>query len=148
MGTISKNFSFHEFEASDTAKEYRITNIITDAKVRDNIQALVDNILQPLRDAVGVPLRISSGYRCHELNAKVGGVPTSQHTEGKAADVWCTVLDPLALARAVLDEGLDFDQMGLYAGFLHISFDPSKEEQRGEIFYHRSYQGRKFKKIG
>lgn len=81
MGTISKNFSYHEFEHSDIAKEFRITNAITSVEVRDSIKSLVQNLLQPLRDAIGKPLKISSGYRCPQLNShyKVGGSPTSQH---------------------------------------------------------------------
>lgn len=51
MGTISKNFSFAEFEKSDTAKRLRITNVITTTEVRDAVKALVLNVLQPLRDA-------------------------------------------------------------------------------------------------
>lgn len=43
MGTISRSFSYHEFEASETAKDYRITNVITTAEVRDSIKALVEH---------------------------------------------------------------------------------------------------------
>lgn len=79
MGTISKNFSYREFEASNKADEKGICNVITSFEVRDAIKALVDTVLQPLRDAWGNPLHINSGYRCPELNREVGGVPTSQH---------------------------------------------------------------------
>lgn len=147
MGTISKNFSYHEFEASRTAKERRIINVITSAEVRDSIKALVDNLLQPLRDEAGVPLRISSGYRCPELNAKVGGVPTSQHVKGQAADVWCATLTPYDLARIVVEEELEFDQMILYPGFLHLSFDKNKDEQRMELLYNKAYTGKRFKEV-
>ena len=50
MGTISKNFNYHEFEASETAHALRIDNTIRSFEVRDAIKALVDNVLQPLRD--------------------------------------------------------------------------------------------------
>lgn len=78
MGTISKNFSYSEFEVTDH-KEFEFKNKITSTEVRDSICALVEEVIQPLRDAWGKPLHINSGYRCPELNAKVGGVPTSQH---------------------------------------------------------------------
>lgn len=76
---LSKNFDWKEFTKSDTAVRRHIQNEVTTFEVRDNIKALVDNILQPLRDSWGGPLFINSGYRCPELNAAVGGVPTSQH---------------------------------------------------------------------
>lgn len=79
MGTLSKNFDWKEFEKSDTASRLHIVNIINDWEVRDNIKALVEDVLQPLRDKWGGPLFINSGYRSKELNEAVGGVETSQH---------------------------------------------------------------------
>lgn len=144
MGTISKNFSYHEFEHSDIAKEERITNVITSAEVRDAIKSLVDNLLQPLRDAVKKPLKISSGYRCPALNShhKVGGSATSQHVKGEAADVWCATLTPYELASKVTAFGLKFDQMILYPGFVHLSYRKSGT-QRMQILYNKSYNGKK-----
>lgn len=139
MGTISKNFSFKEFEASDIATRHHISNSITSWLVRDNIIALVENILQPLRDAWEEPLVINSGYRCLELNKKIGGVSTSQHVLGQAADVECS--DPLALARLVKKLELPFDQMGLYPTFVHLSYN--EDRNRNQIFYSKEYKGEK-----
>lgn len=138
MGTISKNFSFAEFEKSDTAKRLRITNVITTTEVRDAVKALVLNVLQPLRDAWGGPLKINSGYRCKALNEAVGGVETSQHVKGEAADVACT--DPLALAKLVKRMRLPYDQMGVYASFVHFSYRRDGKN-RGQIFYGKNYKG-------
>lgn len=135
---ISKNFTFAEFTASETAKKMGILNQIIDWEVRDNVIALVENLLQPLRDAWGKPIRINSGYRCPALNEKVGGVPTSQHVRGQAAD--CGVDDPLGLARLLLDLGLDFDQMGLYDSFIHLSYKRDGRN-RGQIFYGKNWRG-------
>ena len=112
MGTISKNFSYYEFEHSDIAKEERITNVITSAEVRDSIKCLVDNLLQPLRDAIKKPLKIISGYRCLRLNShyRIGGSPTSQHVLGEAADVWCATITPFELACKVVELGLEYVQ--------------------------------------
>ena len=140
MGNISKNFSFKEFQESDTAKRYGIMNVITSWEVRNNIVALVENVLQPLRDAWGQPLFINSGYRCKELNERVGGDEISQHCFGQAADVGCS--DPLAVARLVKKLGLPFDQLGLYPTFVHISHR-SDGENRGQIFYSAKYKGEK-----
>lgn len=138
MSKISKNFTWAEFTASDTAKRLGILNQITDWDVRDNVIALVENVLQPLRDAYGKPININSGYRCAELNKKVGGVATSQHTKGQAADCGCD--DPLALARLIIELGLPFDQMGLYASFVHLSYKRDGRN-RGQIFYGKNWKG-------
>lgn len=146
MGTISKNFSYHEFEHSDIAKEERITNAITAVAIRDAIRSLVDNLLQPLRDAVKRPLKISSGYRCPRLNShyKIGGSPTSQHVLGEAADVWCATMTPYELACKVVELDLPFDQLILYSGFVHLSFT-DKRENRRQVLYNKSYTGKKLK---
>lgn len=142
MGSISKNFSYSEFERSEIAQRKGYINVISTAAVRDSIQALVRNVLQPLRTAWGRPLTVNSGYRCPELNAdpEVGGVPTSQHLKGEAADIRCS--DPLALARLAVQLKLPFDQMILYPTFVHFSHK-LHGEQRGEILYNRSWKGEK-----
>ena len=138
MGTISKNFSYSEFEDSDKAKECGIDNTIPE-EIKPRIKALVDNVLQPLRDVFGV-MPINSGYRCRELNEKVGGVESSQHRTGDACDVRCS--NPLKLAQLAKDLDLPFDQIGLYATFVHISHKYNGK-QRNQIFYHKSYKGGK-----
>lgn len=145
MGTISKNFSYHEFEASTKAKEKRINNTITSFDVRDALKSLVINLLQPLRDWANAAVNVSSGYRCPELNEAVGGSSTSQHPKGEAADVWCPVKTPYQLACAVIELGLKFDQMILYPGFLHLSYKKSGK-QRMEILYNKSYKGKRLPK--
>ena len=140
MGNLSKNFDWKEFEKSDTASRLHIVNVINDWEVRDNIKALVDNILQPLRDAWGGPLFINSGYRSPELNKAVGGATTSQHTKGCAADVGVT--DPLALAKLAKKMRLQFDQMIIYASFVHFSHKKDGEN-RGQILYSKNYRGPK-----
>ena len=137
---ISKSFRWSEFTKSDTAKRLHINNAITDWEVRDNIKALVENVLQPLRDSWGGPIFINSGYRCKELNEAVGGVPTSQHVLGCAADCGCT--DPYAMAKLVLRMNLPFDQLGVYASFVHLSYRDDGEN-RGQIFYGKNWKGPK-----
>ena len=83
---LTKNFKLEEFAKSETAQRRGINNSIP-AELIPNIKALCENVLQPLRDAVGVPVKISSGYRCPALNKAVGGSSTSQHMKGEAADI-------------------------------------------------------------
>lgn len=138
MGTITKDFSYREFEKSDIADRKGICNVITSIDVRDCILALTENVLQPLRDAWGKPLKVNSGYRCKALNAAVGGVPTSQHVKGEAADI--AAGDPVKLARLAVKLGLPFDQMILYPTFVHFSHRLNGE-QRGQVCYNWRYNG-------
>lgn len=140
MGTITKDFSYREFERSEVADAKHICNVITSFEVRDSILALTENILQPLRDAWGKPLKVNSGYRCKALNAAVGGVPTSQHVKGEAADI--AAGDPVKLARLAVKLGLPFDQMILYPTFVHLSHR-LEGAQRGQICYNWRYKGEK-----
>lgn len=148
MGTISKNFDYKEFEKTDVPG-MQVQNTITSTEVRDSIKALVDEVLQPLRDAWDEPLAINSGYRCQEVNKAVGGVPTSQHTKGEAADV-CPfgrnghgdIEVVRQLAQKVVELDLPFDQMILYPSFVHFSHR-FKGEQRRQILYNKRYTGNK-----
>ena len=83
---ISKNFTLDELTASATAKQLHIINAPGVDEVC-NLCALVHNVLQPLRDAMGESIKIGSGYRCPQLNKAVGGVSNSQHMKGEAADL-------------------------------------------------------------
>ena len=100
------------------------------AEVRQNIEALVENVLDPVREAYGKPIYVNSGYRCEAHNRKVGGVPRSQHIVGEAADVrpvqgvqeFKSELE--ALARIIKEQGR-FDQLIIYPTFLHVSYKRS-----------------------
>lgn len=89
---------------------------------RGNIEALVDNVLDPVREQFGKPIYVSSGYRCPKHNREVGGVPNSQHMRGEAADIHCD--DNAQLARIIVAQGR-FDQLILYPTFLHVSYKRS-----------------------
>lgn len=140
MGTISANFSFSEFEKSETAERYGICNVITDFDVRNAIVALVREVLQPLRTRWGKPLKVNSGYRSQQLNMMVGGSPSSQHKKGEAADIATDY--PLKLAQMAKDMNLPYDQMILYPNFLHLSHK-LHGEQRRQILYNVRYKGKK-----
>lgn len=137
---ISENFTIEEMEASETAAELGIINQVATFEQRDALFALVRSVLQPLRTAYGKPLRISSGFRSKELNRAVGGVETSQHTKGEAADVASG--NPYQLAKLARTLNLPYDQMILYPTFVHFSHKLSGE-QRGDVLYNKSYNGKK-----
>ena len=65
---LSRNFTLKEFEVSDTAEKLGIDNRVP-TKLVPSVKALVDEILQPIRDKVEIPIHVSSGYRCKQVNA-------------------------------------------------------------------------------
>ncbi len=81
-----KYFTINELTRSTTARLNGIDNTPSQ-QVINNLTALVDNVLDPLREAWGKPIHVNSGYRCPALNKAVGGVPASQHMLGEAADI-------------------------------------------------------------
>ncbi len=139
MGTVSRNFDYSEFEVT-YIPELRDRNRIPSREVADNIKALCDNVLQPLRDALGCPVVVNSGYRCPDVNAAVGGVATSQHLEGKAADVHTQSHSPATIAKAVKRNGIPHDQMILYNTFVHLSYNNGCG-QRMQLLYDKDYKG-------
>lgn len=125
---ITEHFKLSEFTRSDTAEKKGIKNEPNQEHIA-NLTLLCQRLLEPLRVKYGEPFIISSGYRCQELNKEVGGVMTSQHTKGQAADV--RVREPKKLLNLLMDMDLDFDQAILYPTFLHLSYD--KERNRKQV---------------
>ena len=111
MTPISRNFTLEEFTASATAKAKGISNNPGQTDVV-NLCALVHNVLQPLREAMGHPIKIGSGFRSLALNRAVGGVSTSQHMRGEAADL-CIDGDVAKGKRwfEYIRDHLEFDQL-------------------------------------
>lgn len=84
---LSQYFSEYEFCRSETASKYKIDNSFKMKVHRENAIYLCKFVLDPLREKFG-KIRITSGYRCPELNSKIGGVPDSLHLVGKATDIF------------------------------------------------------------
>ena len=109
---LSKNFALSEITHSNTAKRLGIDNEPTETHLQ-NMQHLVDDILQPLRDGVG-PIRISSGYRNPSLNRAIGGSRSSQHCKGQALDIQFWEMGQMnnkVIYDFILDSNMEFDQM-------------------------------------
>ena len=149
MGTISRNFDWAEFEATiHTAELARkgVRNVIPSFEVRDSVLALVRKVLQPLRDIYQKPMKVNSGYRCKELNEIAGGVPSSQHVKGEAADIHTgsqTETFRLAhLAKSTPEIWAEIDQLICYDTFVHISHK-RVGTQRHQLLFDKSYRGRR-----
>ncbi len=133
---LSKNFTLEELIRSNTAERMEIDNVPKDEKVVENLRSLCLEVLQPLRDYVGAPVHINSGYRCPELNMVVGGVKNSQHCRGEAADIRIVSPKQGREWAAWIEDNCRFDQMLLErnksgAVWLHVSCkrDASKNRQ-------------------
>ena len=136
-----KYFIFNEFFQSDLADSVGIDNYPSpeiEQFIRFNIIALVDQVLDPIREQWNVPVRITSGYRCKALNDLVGGKENSLHLTGRAADFTIDGLAPSEYRRLAFwcADHLDFDQMIVYAKrrFIHVSYTSPKSNRHQVLF--------------
>lgn len=130
---LSKHFTLDEMTYSEWATRHGIKNTPSGLIVTE-MRKLCEEILEPVRELLDRPIHISSGYRNPEVNAGIGGSPTSQHMRGQAADF--VVRDTLntKVIRAILTTEIPFDQLILEfgnAGWVHIS---RSDTPRGEVF--------------
>ena len=101
MGDLSPHFSRFEFFCPCCGKGEPVPRLVT--------------LLEHLRERVGRPVKITSGYRCPKHNAAVGGVTDSPHLQNVAAAL--AMVDSghrFALVEAALAVG--FQRVGLYRG--------------------------------
>lgn len=137
---MAKYFKVAEMLKSETAEKNKIQNIPS-AEVKQNIEKLL-RVLDSLREFYGKPIRITSGFRCTELNKLVGGSPTSAHVIGYAAD-----LQPIGdtfenfkaeVLRWLDTSGVGFDQCIIEksksAQWVHFGLYNRKGQQRGQQF--------------
>lgn len=124
---LSPHFTLAEMCESQTAEKHGIANIPSSEAVA-NMRRLCEGCLEPLREALGLPIIITSGYRTKALNRIVAhSSERSQHVLGKAADFYIPgssrrELLIKAFRQIILDEGIDFDQLILYPNFIHVSY--------------------------
>lgn len=134
---LSKNFSLREMTKSRLAIRYKIDNQPNDEQLAC-LKDLVTYVLQPLRDVFGCPVTVNSGFRCLELNRKLGSKDTSQHVLGQAADIEVPGRDNHDTALW-LSQNLNFDKLILEhyheasprSGWIHVSYN--NKECRKEI---------------
>lgn len=133
---LSDNFSLYELTYSLTAKLNNINNSPSKGTI-ENLRALCINVLQPLRNYLGTPIVITSGYRCAALNKKIGGVPNSQHVLGMAAD-FVTPNKDLKISFDYIKNYLNYDQLLFeYAkdgsNWIHVSYKADGNNRRQAI---------------
>ena len=148
---LTENFTLEEFERSATAEKYHINNSVPPQYI-PVLQQLCQQVLEPLRRFVGQPIVITSGYRCNQLNIKVGGAYASQHTLGEAADIQLPLTSytawddnrkhtDLEVARRWFDfieRNTDFDQLILETSngkdfWIHVSCRKNRKKNRHQV---------------
>jgi len=136
MDKITENFTLKEFFKSDTAIRNNIDNTTTDRDIIYNITRLTIEDLQPVRNEFG-GIRITSGYRCRELNNFLNGSFSSYHTFGMAADI-----KPYNKNIKLIDiidfiyYNCDFTEMiaeWLPNGWIHVAYDENKIKRNLKI---------------
>jgi len=125
---LTANFTLAEMTKSETALRHDMDNTPGEAEIA-NLKLLAENVLQPVRDHFGKGVKVNSGFRHPEVNAKVGGSKTSDHCQGQAADIEIPGVANADLAQWIVDN-LEFRQVILEfytlgvpdSGWVHVSY--------------------------
>ena len=151
--SLSPHFSLSEFTKSATARSHGIKNEPAPEHV-ENLKALCVHTLEPLREALGLPIIITSGYRTKQLNhLLVNHSVKSQHMNGQAADFYVAepkdlnlepgTMNPAkptrrellirAFRQIITDDAIAFDQCIIYPSFIHVSYVRSGRKNRSKL---------------
>ena len=128
---LSKHLSRAEFERSDAATNYGISNEMNSGQLAKAIK-LAENCFEPIREHLGKPIRVNSGYRSPAVNKRIGGALTSQHSLGEAIDL---DLHDRDLFEWIIDN-VTFDQLiaefpsAGKASWFHISFREGRNRKQ------------------
>lgn len=118
---LTDNFNLNEFACKDGTP--------VPAELTGNVTLLAQN-LQVLRDHLGEPVHLNSGYRSPAYNKKIGGVKNSQHLQAKAADITVKSKTPKELAaiieKLISEKKMKQGGLGVYPGFVHYDIRGSK----------------------
>ena len=149
---LSPHFSLKEMTDSRTAVRYGIANVPSEQEI-ENLRRLCQGTLEPLREALQLPVVITSGFRTKALNDKLAhSSERSQHMQGCAADFYVSSAGSIvqgskvqgrrellikAFREILQNQKIDYDQLILYPNFIHVSY-VSKERNRHNILKARS----------
>jgi uncharacterized protein YcbK (DUF882 family) len=126
---LSEHFTKEELIASQLAVRKGIKNEPTDAET-NNLKKLAET-LELVRDVLGgKSILINSGFRSFTLNSAIGGVSTSAHLYGYAADFICPSFGtPRQVVDEIVKAGIKFDQLICEGTWVHISVDPKMRQE-------------------
>jgi zinc D-Ala-D-Ala carboxypeptidase len=125
---LTKNFTLEEMIKSETALRHGMDNTPGENEI-GNLKLLCEKVLQPVRDHFGKGVKVNSGFRHPDVNQKVGGSRTSDHTRGQASDIEIPGVPNAELAEWIKDN-LEFRQLILEfytpgvpdSGWVHVSY--------------------------
>lgn len=145
---LSPSFTLDEFLVSQTAARHDIS-MAPSQYVIDNLTRLCETILQPLRDDLGVPIVITSGWRPEELNRLIGGSETSQHIHGEAADIRAVGKKPAEVVTRIQYLDLTYHQLiHEFGQWTHVSVPPQGIRPKRETLTALKEGGRTVYKAG
>ena len=126
---LSKHVTLQEFQNSPTATTHGIKNEMSATQI-ESAKLLCENVFEPLRIHLNIPIKISSGFRSVQLNKMIGGSKTSQHTKGEAMDIKVG-----AKGFHFIKDKLEFDQLIWEFGndenpqWIHVSYSKRNRKQ-------------------
>lgn len=128
---IGKYFTLEELTASSVAEKNDIDNTPDETSIQ-NLIALVKELMDPVREELGMPIIVNSGYRCKTLNTILLGSKTSAHLRGAAIDCYCR--DNKMLLEILKKH--EFDQIIIHNGWLHVGYNSkeSGKKNRMQVF--------------
>ena len=128
---LSPHFDLSEFTRSNTARLLKIDNVPNLQEI-ENFTNLCIHVLEPARQKTNAQIYVTSGFRSLALNRAVGGVPSSQHCKGLAADLRVYTQfynDNLVSALKETDyDQLIFEKSGVRK-WIHVSWSPNPRHQ-------------------
>jgi hypothetical protein len=128
---LSKHVTRAEFERSDTAIRHGISNLMTESDII-RAKELCENVFEPIREHLGKPIKVNSGYRSLAVNKRIGGAKTSQHSVGEAIDLdlhdrdlfeW--IIDNVVFDQLIFESGTE-DK----ADWFHISYRKNRNRKQ------------------
>ena len=133
---LSKNFTLSEMTKSETALRLSLPND-PEPEHLENMKALAEKVLQPVRDHFARGVKVNSAYRHPDVNRAVGGSTTSDHCRGMAADIEIPGVPNAELAQWIADN-CDFRQLILEfytpgipdTGWVHVSYNPADNKKQ------------------
>lgn len=127
---LTTHFTIEEMTFSQIAVRYGIDNSAT-SRQKQNLKALCENTLEPIRTLVDAPVHVTSGLRQWRVNALVGGSQNSQHIPGEAADIQVAKYTTEELFDLIIRSGIPFDQIiQEFGSWVHISFKRNGKNRR------------------
>lgn len=136
---LGKHFTLAEMTASQVASRLGYDNTPS-VEATTCLRGLVQHILDPLREKLGKPIIVSSGFRSARVNSAVGGASSSQHCLGQAADINVKGMPVADLVATIRQLNLPFDQLiDEFGDWVHVSYGP---EQRRDVMKARKENGK------